>query len=117
MRKGLRKGASLVIVMAVSLVGVGRADDAQMRSSLVKINNQLQAIQQLVNQAQAEQSANPRIRVHFDDWRGPDGTQHRGLRQDIAMIQAAIAQAVNTPSVEPRRYPPLNDDFIGGSHV
>ncbi len=111
------KWFSIFMMIALSLTSVGVADDAQMRSSLVKMINQLQAMQQLVNQAEAEQSANPRIRVHFDGWIGPDGTSHQGLRQDIAMIQSALLQAVNTPLVEPRSYPPLNDDFIGGSHV
>lgn len=79
--------------------------------------NQLEAVKPLINQAKSEQSANPRVKIHFDAWVGPDGKKHNGLRQDIEGIQAALINAINAQNVGPREYQPIKGDFVGQDHV
>lgn len=93
------------------------ADTAQMKTTLVKIVNQLEAIKPLINQAKSEQSANPRVKVHFDSWIDTDGKKHNGLRQDIENIQAALISAINAQNADPREYQPIKGDFVGQDHV
>lgn len=93
------------------------ADTAQMKTTLVKIVNQLEAIKPLIEQAKQEQPANSRIKVHFDSWIGADGQVHNGLRQDIDTIQQALIHAINQTQVDPRVYQPIKGDFVGQDHV
>ena len=93
------------------------ATEAQMKSTLVQIINQLQALKPLINQAQAEQPKNPRIKIHFDSWRDAQGKKHNGLRQDIEQIQQALITTINKQSIEPRSYTPIANDFTGDSYV
>ncbi len=114
----MKKWATIILaVTGVIFMAPAYSNDAQMKNTLVKIVNQLEAIKPLINQAQEQQSENPRVKVHFDSWIGPDGTHHNGLRQDINAIQAALINAINKQSIEPRIYKPIKDDFIGGDHV
>jgi len=83
----------------------------------VEIINQLQAAKLLINQAQNEQPANPRVKIHFDEWVDANEQKHQGLRQDIEANQQALMQAVNQQTIEPRSYAPVTDDFIGDGHV
>ena len=93
------------------------ASDSQMKTNLVKIVNQLEAIKPLINQAKQEQSANPRTKVHFDSWVDSSGQVHSGLRQDIEDIQQALINVINQKNVGPRIYKPIRNDFLGKDHV
>ena len=110
-------------IVVWSILGMGlltvtplMADQAQMKATLVKIVNQLEAIKPLISQAKAEQSANPRIKIHFDRWVDANGITHPGLRQDIEGIQAALIQAINARNNGPRIYKPITGDFTGQQH-
>ncbi len=106
----------LILVTAILPLGFivpAHANDAQMRETLVRIINQLQQIKPLIAQGKRQQSVNPRIKVHFDRFKGPDGQWHNGLQQDINNIQQSLIQIVNQESVEPRTFQSVDDDFIG----
>ena len=103
----------IVLISTVFVVQQAQANDAQMKETLVRIINQLQNIKPLISKAQREQSSNPRIKVHFDRFKGADGKWHNGLRQDIDSIQQALIRIVNQESVEPRNFKPIGDDFVG----
>ncbi len=107
----------VVCWLVLGLMGVAQADNAQMKTTLVKIINQLETIKPLVTQAKREQTANPRVKIHFDRWQDGQGHWHNGLRQDIETIQGALVQAVNQQNHEPRVIAPLSGDFVGGDHV
>jgi len=105
-------GLSVLSALFIFIISPAQACDAQMKETLVRIINQLQNIKPLISKAQREQSENPRIKVHFDRFKGVDGKWHNGLRQDIDSIQQALIRIVNQESVEPRNFNPINDDFI-----
>lgn len=89
------------------------ASDAQMKETLVRIINQLQSIKPLISQAKREQSANPRIKVHFDRFKGADGKYHNGLWQDVDEMQQALILIVNQESIEPKTFQAMSDDYVG----
>lgn len=93
------------------------ADDAQMRITLVKMVNQLEAMKPLITQAAREQDANARVRIHFDSWTDANGVKHNGLRQDIDAIQQALIHSINRQAVSPRVFTPIKNDFVAGQHV
>lgn len=93
------------------------ADDAQMRITLVKMVNQLEAIKPLITQAAREQDANARVKIHFDSWTDANGVKHNGLRQDINAIQQALIHSINRQAVSPRVFTPIQHDFVAGQHV
>lgn len=88
------------------------ADEAQMKETLIKIINQLQAIKPLINEAENEQPKNSIIQIHFEKFEGEDGKIHNGLRQDIEGIQKALILATKRQKIEPRKYKPIKHDFI-----
>jgi RAQPRD family integrative conjugative element protein len=102
---------------SLMIVTTSFANDEQMRESIVQIINQIQAIKPLINKAEHEQSSNPRIKIHFDQFSDGKGKIHNGLRQDLSDIQDALIQSINRETVEPRRFNPLKDDFVGSDHV
>jgi len=104
---------AIVLVLLLSVNPRCFATESQMKDTLVKIINQLQAAKLLINQAQNEQPTNPRIEIHFDSWVDANKQKHNGLRQDIEAIQQALMQAVNQQTIEPRTYAPITDDYIG----
>ncbi len=112
MRKGLFFLAFLVL-MGSSVF----ADDDQMKITLVKIVHQLEAIKPLIHQAEQEQSQNPRMKIHFEEWISSEGERHNGLRQDIENIQQALIEAINAKEADPRIVPPIKGDFVGQGHV
>lgn len=90
------------------------ADSAQMNETLAKIVNQLAVIKQLVVQAQQQQDANPRVKVHFTNWEDTAGKTHRGLSDDIDRMQQALIDAINHADTGPRTYPAISNDYIHG---
>ena len=110
----------LLLIMLMTSLGVTScawATDDQMKETLVKIIEELQTIQPLIDQAASEQPTNPRVMMHFDNWVDSSGTQHLGLKADLAAIQQALVTAVNRETIEPRVFAPLSDDFVGDDHV
>ena len=110
----------LLLIMLTASLGITScawATDDQMKETLVKIIEELQAIQPLIDQAAAEQPTNPRVMMHFDNWVDSSGVQHLGLKADLAAIQQALVTAVNRETIEPRVFAPLSHDFVGDSHV
>ncbi len=77
------------------------ADNAQEALTLARINNILNAVYPLINQAKNEADPNTRIKFRYD-W----------LQSDIQEIQAGIAQKINATQIEPRVIPSLQVHYI-----
>lgn len=111
------KNAIKKIIFTITLCSIftlpAKADEAQMKETLVRIINQLESIKPLISRAKNEQPVNPRIKIHFERFIGADGKIHNGLREDIDAIQKALIQVVNQESIEPRNFAPISDDYIG----
>lgn len=107
----------LYIVMVYLSFGVLYANTDQMKITLVKIINQLQAIKPLINQAKTQQDVHPREKINFDVWQDNAGKTHNGLRQDIEAIQHSLIMSINQKNTEPRIYKPIKGDFTRHSNV
>lgn len=93
------------------------ADNEQMKITLVDIVNQLQNVKTLIQKAKRQQEKNPSVSIHFESWMDANGKKHNGLKQDIEQIRLALIDFLNQASLTPRRFKPISNDFIGGSHV
>lgn len=102
----------LIALLTVAFSSSSLADNEQMKATLVKISNQLEAIKPLIDEAQQEQSSNPQVKVHFNTWVDANGVSHSGLKQDVEAMQSALIEAINRTSVDPRTITPINNDFI-----
>lgn len=102
-------GAVLMLTLAVTNCF---ANEAQERSYLQQILNQLNAVQSLILAAQKEQPKNIRITFHYTKFRDSQGQRHNGLLEDVQAIKAGIVQKLSQPSIEPRVVKPLNGDYL-----
>lgn len=89
------------------------ADDAGLNETLVRIINQINAIQPLLDEAKLQVYPNQRIQFHVEHFEGPDGKQHPGLRGDLLSIRNALIDVINHPVIAPRVIEPLALDFTG----
>ena len=113
----MKIGIPLVLLLSFVITTQAFATDDQMKASLVKMIEALQAIKPLIDEAAAEQPSNPRVMIHFDNWVDGAGVKHLGLKADLDAIQQALITAVNRETIEPRVFAPLTHDFVGDSHV
>jgi len=87
------------------------ADDASLNETLVRIINQINAIQPLLDEAKLALDPHQRIQFHVEAFEGPDGKQHPGLRADLLNIRNALIDVINHPVIAPRVIEPLALDF------
>ena len=76
------------------------ADPESERSALAKLIHEIDALTPLVESAEAQADQDARIRF-----------QYAWLRQDVARVRQGIADHLNAPQSEPRRFPPLRGDY------
>lgn len=88
------------------------ADTEALNETLVRVINQINAIQPLLDKAKTEVSPNARIQLHIETFEGPDGKKHPGLRGDLISIRNALIDYINHPVIAPRVIEPLEMDFI-----
>lgn len=88
------------------------ADDEKLNETLVRIINQINAIQPLLDEAKKEVNPTARIRLHIDAFEGSDGKKHPGLRNDLLSIRNSLIDYINHPVIAPRHIEPLAMDFI-----
>ncbi len=76
------------------------ADLASERSALAKLIYEIDTLTPLIQSAEAQ--AEPDLRIRF---------QYAWLRQDLARVRQGIAEHLEAPQSEPRRFPPLRGDY------
>ena len=76
------------------------SDPAAERSTLAQLVHEVDALTPLIKAAEAQ--ADPDLRIRF---------QYAWLRQDVARVRQGIAEHLNAPQFEPRRFPPLRGDY------
>ena len=76
------------------------ADQASERTALAKLIQELDMLTPLIESAEAQ--ADPDARIRF---------QYAWLRHDVARVRQGIAEHLETPQSEPRRFPPLHGDY------
>jgi len=76
------------------------ADTDGERAALARIAHELEALEPLIREAEAQANPDARIRLRYD-W----------LRQDLSRIRQGIQEHIDVPRAEPRTVPPLRGDY------
>ena len=92
---------SLFVAAALSVsVPAAFADADAEREALARLAHEIEALEPLVRQAEAQTEPEARVRFRYD-W----------LRQDLARVRQGIEEHLSTPRSEPRTFPPLRGDY------
>ena len=88
------------LIFGISISSVMYADVDAEREMLSNIIYELQAVESLIDKAQAQSEEGTRIRF-----------QYRWLREDLRLIKSGIQSHINAPRVQRRSFPPLRGDY------
>jgi len=97
-----RNSIRLPLAVALSCVlapGWARADAEAEREALARLANEIQALEALIEEAEA-QGGDTRVRFQYG-W----------LRQDLAQVVTGITEHLEAPLGAPRQFPPLKGDY------
>ncbi len=90
----------LSLIFGISISPVMYADVDAEREILSNIIHELQAVELLIDKAQAQSEEDTRIRFEY-----------RWLREDLGLIKNGIESHINAPQAQPRSFPPLRGDY------
>ena len=76
------------------------ADANAEREALARISHELNALEPLIKQAEANADQDSRVRFRYD-W----------LRQDLKQIRDGIQSHIDAPRAQPRSFPPLRGEY------
>lgn len=103
----------LFISLLLSLLSLNvNADEANFNETIVRIINQINAINPLVDEARSQQANQARIQLHLAKYTGSDNKIHNGLQDDLNAIKKSLVAYLNKPAIEPRKITPLALDYI-----
>ena len=88
------------LILGFSISPVMYADVDAEREMLSNIIHELQAVESLIDKAQAQSEEDTRIRFEY-----------RWLREDLGLIKNGIQSHINAPRAQPRSFPPLRGDY------
>ena len=88
------------LVIGLFITPAAFADADAERDALAKIIHELNALEPLIKQAEANSDQDARVRFRFD-W----------LRQDLKQVRDGVQSHINAPRAQPRSFPPLRGDF------
>ena len=88
------------LIFGISISSVMYADVDAEREVLSSILHELQAVEALIDKAQAQSEEDTRIQF-----------QYRWLREDLGLIKSGIESHINAPRAQPRSFPPLRGDY------
>lgn len=88
------------------------AGNSNLNETVVRIINQINAINPLLDEAQSEISPNARIQLHIEGFKDAEGHYHAGLRDDLFAIRNGLIDYINQPTIAPRKVKPLALDFV-----
>ena len=91
---------STLIILGLSVTPAVFADADAEREALARIIHELNALEPLIKQAEANADEDVRIRFRYD-W----------LRQDLKQIKDGIQSHIDSPRAQPRSFPPLRGDY------
>lgn len=91
---------STFLILGLCVAPAAFADADAEREALAKIIHEINALETLINRAEANADRDSRIRFRYD-W----------LRQDLKQINDGIQSHIDSPRVHPRLFPPLRGDY------
>ncbi len=89
-----------IAILPLLLATAVPADQAGEREQLARLAHEIEALEALVDAAEAQAGYPQRIRFQYG-W----------LRQDLDKVRQGILEHLNAPEGEPRRIPPLGGDY------
>ncbi len=108
MRKQLISGV-VGLVLGSSVL----ASTPAFHQTCVRLIQQLDAMQPVMDEAQREQDPKARVQFHFDAWRDNHGHTHAGFRQNLLQLRQALVDQINQPDLTPNTFAPMTGDFVG----
>lgn len=90
----------LFLTANIFFSGGVQADVSAERAALASLLHELQVLETLIANAEAQREKDTRIQFRYD-W----------LRQDIDRIKTGLRAHINAPRIEPRNFPPLRGDY------
>ena len=91
---------STLLTLGLSVAPAVFADADAEREALAKIIHELNVLEPLIKQAEANAEEDVRIRFRYD-W----------LRLDLKQIKDGIRAHIDSPRAQPRSFPPLRGDY------
>lgn len=91
---------STFLILGFCIAPASFADADAEREALAKIIHEINALETLINRAEANADRDSRIRFRYD-W----------LRQDLKQIKDGIQSHIDSPRAQPRSFPPLRGDY------
>ena len=88
------------LIIGLAMAPALYADADAEREALTRIVHELQAVESLITQAQAQADNDARVRFQYD-W----------LRRDMDMLKDGIQAHIDAPRAQPRSFPPLRGDY------
>lgn len=88
------------LIIGVAVTPAGFADAGAEREVLARIVHELDVLEPLIKQAEANTDQDARLRFRYD-W----------LRQDLRHIREGIQSHLDAPRAQPRSFPPLRGDY------
>lgn len=88
------------LIIGFFIMPVAFADADAERDALAKIIHELNALEPLIKQAEANADQDARVRFRFD-W----------LRQDLKQVRDGVQSHIDAPRAQPRSFPPLRGDY------
>lgn len=101
------------VVMGLLVSANGLASTPAFHQTCVRLIQQLDAMQPVMDQAQREQDPKARVQFHFDTWRDNHGHAHAGFRQNVLQLRHALVRQINQPDLTPKTFTPMTGDFVG----
>ena len=92
------RGFILLAAMACGVSAQGDADSE--RELLARLTFELEALNPIIDHAEAQANPDDRIRLRYD-W----------LREDLRRVSSGIQAHIDAPRSEPRTFPPLRGDY------
>ena len=88
------------LIIRLAMAPALYADADAEREALTRIVHELQAVESLITQAQAQADNDARVRFQYD-W----------LRHDVNLMKDGIQAHIDAPRAQPRAFPPLRGDY------
>ena len=92
--------SSTFLILGLCFTPVAFADADAESESLAKIIHELNVLESLIKQAEANADQDSRVRFRYD-W----------LRQDLKQIKDGVQSHIDSPRAQPRTFPPLRGDY------
>lgn len=102
----------LLLIVTLSWIPSLSFSNELLKEQVVRIINQINAIQPIIKEAQRYQSGNEPIKLHFTAFQGADLKNHNGVYEDLELIKKGLIAYLNQPVIAPKKVEAISGDFL-----